>query len=112
MTDNAANNPIWPGYPFELEFEIDVSYTPAGSALRITFSPEAATPGTAIAATLTSPAAGRWRLELTAIQTTPLRAPGTVWGDFILRLADNSERPLNLRLGIPVAKPLTPPLAP
>lgn len=112
MTDNAAHNPIWPGYDFELEFELDVSYTPAGSVLRIAFTPEGATPAAVIDATLTSPGAGRWRLALTALQTRGLRSPGTVWGDFVLRLADNSERPLNLRIGIPVAKSLTPPLTP
>jgi hypothetical protein len=51
-------------------------------------------------------------MALTAAQTRDLRAPGAVWGDFIVRAANGTETPLNLRLSIPVERPLTPPTAP
>lgn len=105
---SGEHNPVWPGFPFTLDFELAADYLPAGAVLRISLSPQGQTPATAVDIQLTSPAAGFKRMSMSKEQTAQFRAPGMLWGDFVIRHADGSERPMNLRLGIPVEKPLTP----
>jgi hypothetical protein len=109
---NDLVNPIWPGFAWEQQFELDAALAPVGTSLRITLTQEGQTRLPAITATLTRPDATRHILALTALQTSGLRAPGMLWGDFVLRAANGSETPINLRLSLPVEKPLTPPQAP
>jgi hypothetical protein len=108
MTDLV--NPIWPGFAWSQEFELDAAIAPAGTTLRITLTQEGQTRLPAINANLTRPDATRHVLSLTALQTSGLRAPGNLWGDFVLRGFNGSEAPINLRLSLPVEKPLTVPL--
>ena len=106
MTDLV--NPIWPGFAWEQQFELDAAIAPNGTTLRIALTQEGQTRLPPINVTLTRPDPTRHVLSLTALQTRDLRAPGNLWGDFVLRAADGSENPINLRLTLPVEKPLTP----
>jgi hypothetical protein len=108
MIDPDFINPVWRGYPWEQHFTLDPAMAPAGSQLRITLTEEGQTRGVSFDRMLARPAADQHVITLTPEQTRQLRAPGTIWGDFVVRAADGSESPLNLRISIPVEIPLTP----
>lgn len=102
--------PVWPGYPFALPLVYAVPL-PAGALLRIDLSPTGQSRAEPIEVILTSPSPTNFLLSLTAEQTAPLRAPGALVGDLVLRYPDGSEAPLNARLTLPVEACLTAPEA-
>ncbi|MCC6478340.1 MAG: hypothetical protein IT552_03945 [Sphingomonadaceae bacterium] len=112
MIDPEFINPVWPGFAWSQEFEMDAALAPAGAVIRISLSQQGQTRLPSIAVNLTRPDATRHVLSLTALQTSNLRAPGMLEGDFVMRLVNGTETPMNLRLELPVELPLTPPVAP
>lgn len=100
-------NPIWPGFSYTLDLALDVALTPPGSVLRISLAAAGQTTRPRVDITLSRPAEGIHRISMTKQQTRHFRAPGMAWGDFVLRSANGTERPLNLQIGIPIEQSLT-----
>ena len=107
---NELINPIWPGFTYALDLELDGEDIAPGAVLRIALSIASASPRPPVSVTLSRPAPRLHRLSITAEQTKEFRAPGMAWGDFVLRRANGTERPLNLQIGIPVERSMTAPL--
>lgn len=107
MTD--VFNPIWPGYPFQLPMSLDPANMPVGGHLRIDLHGAGVSRRDPIKVTLTENPPGTHTLALTAEQTALLRPNAALVGDLVVRRADGSEYPLNLRLAVPVEDCLTAP---
>jgi hypothetical protein len=98
-------NAIRPGYPFSQVFETDPGAIPAGAELWLNLVRSDRPSQTALAAvTLVRESPVRFRLDLTAGQTGPIKE-GMVSGDFILRVGTVSQ-PLNWRVHVPVVRAL------
>ncbi len=98
-------NAIRPGFAFSQVFDTDAGAIPDGAALWLNLvRPERPSQVLVTEVTLVRESATRFRLDLTAGQTAPLRE-GMASGDFILRIGA-VDTPLNWRVFIPVVNAL------
>ena len=100
-------NTVWVGYQFEQDFIILQDSLPSGAGIRASI-PYRRTNNSKgrIAVSFTLLAPDTWRLVLTPAQTRDM-SPGTIQVDPVITGAGIEERPLGVRISIPVSQSMT-----
>lgn len=102
-----SQNPIWIGYRWEQALTVPADMLPGNATMRMELRPVGRASAAPVVPQLRKDSSTSWAIVLTALQTGALSA-GAIVGDLVA-VETGVERPLGVRLTIPVLVPMTAP---